>query len=414
MPLDPQIEILLKQWAAEDGPAPDSRTVADNRAAGRAFATLAGDPEPVADVRDTTAAADDRDIPVRIYRSVTEPDAVPLPVTLFFHGGGWVFGDLDTQDHMARAVAGRSGTIVVSVDYRLAPEHRFPAATDDAYAGLSWVADNAADFGGDAERIAVFGESAGGNLAAALTQESLRRGGPRITLQVLAYPAVDRFDDSPSMYENMTGPVLSRSYLEWFWGAYLSTPDQGADPRVSPARCDELAGLPPRRHRHHRERPPARPGGPLCPQTGRRRRAGPAPPGQGSHPRVPLVHRLGATLAGHTEPALGRRGHSLQLTRPAQHRQSPDPCRTHAGQGPGEGNHRTPPPPDGVPAPRRSRHSARPAASTKPASTPSWPTRRRRARRSRNPADGSHAAGVTSHGRAGSDADARWRSHSAG
>lgn len=245
MPLDPQIEILLKQWAAEDGPAPDSRTVADNRAAGRAFATLAGDPEPVADVRDTTAAADDRDIPVRIYRSVTEPDAVPLPVTLFFHGGGWVFGDLDTQDHMARAVAGRSGTIVVSVDYRLAPEHRFPAATDDAYAGLSWVADNAADFGGDAERIAVFGESAGGNLAAALTQESLRRGGPRITLQVLAYPAVDRFDDSPSMYENMTGPVLSRSYLEWFWGAYLSTPDQGADPRVSPARCDELAGLPP-------------------------------------------------------------------------------------------------------------------------------------------------------------------------
>lgn len=245
MSLDPQIEILLKQLAAEDGPAPESRTVAENRAAGRAFATLAGAPEPVADVRDTTAAADGRDIPVRIYRPVTEPDAGPLPVTLFFHGGGWVFGDLDTQDQIARTVAGRSGTIVVSVDYRLAPEHRFPAATDDAYAALTWVADNAAGFGGDRERIAVFGESAGGNLAAALAQESLRRGGPRITLQVLAYPAVDRFDDSSSMYENMTGPVLSRSYLEWFWGAYLSTPDQGADPRVSPARSDELAGLPP-------------------------------------------------------------------------------------------------------------------------------------------------------------------------
>lgn len=238
MSLDPQIEILLKQLAAEDGPAPESRTVAENRAAGRAFAALAAAPEPVADVRNTTttttaAAADGHDIPVRIYRPVTELDAGPLPVTLFFHGGGWVFGDLDTQDHIARTVAARSGTIVVSVDYRLAPEHRFPAATDDAYAALTWVADNAAGFGGDGERIAVFGESAGGNLAAALAQESLRRGGPRITLQVLAYPAVDRFDDSSSMYENTTGPILSRSYLEWFWGAYLSTPDQGADPRVS-------------------------------------------------------------------------------------------------------------------------------------------------------------------------------------
>ncbi|MFI2189111.1 alpha/beta hydrolase [Streptomyces sioyaensis] len=245
MSLDPQIEILLKQLAAEDGPAPESRTVAENRAAGRAFAALAAAPEPVADVRNTTTAAAGHDIPVRIYRPVTELDAGPLPVTLFFHGGGWVFGDLDTQDHIARTVAARSGTIVVSVDYRLAPEHRFPAATDDAYAALTWVADNAPGFGGDGERIAVFGESAGGNLAAALAQESLRRGGPRITLQVLAYPAVDRFDDSSSMYENTTGPILSRSYLEWFWGAYLSTPDQGADPRVSPARSDELAGLPP-------------------------------------------------------------------------------------------------------------------------------------------------------------------------
>ncbi|MFC1231946.1 MULTISPECIES: alpha/beta hydrolase [Streptomyces] len=245
MPLDPQIETLLKQVAAEGRPAPETLTVAENRAFGRAFGGLAGAPVPVADVQDTAAVADGRNIPVRIYRPVTEPSAAPLPVTLFFHGGGWVFGDLDTQDNIARTVAGRSGTIVVSVDYRLAPEHRFPAAADDAYAALTWVADNAADFGGDGERIAVFGESAGGNLAAVLAQESPRRGGPRITLQVLAYPAVDRFDDSPSMYENMTGPVLSRSYLEWFWGAYLSTPDQGADPRVSPARSDELAGLAP-------------------------------------------------------------------------------------------------------------------------------------------------------------------------
>ncbi|MFE2527388.1 alpha/beta hydrolase [Streptomyces sp. NPDC059382] len=245
MPIDPQIEILLRQLAAEAGPAPESRTVAENRAAGRAFATLAGASEPLADVLDSTATANDREVPIRIYRPVTEPNAGPLPVTLYFHGGGWVFGDLDTQDHIARTVADRSGTIVVSVDYRLAPEHRFPAAVDDAYAALTWVADNAAGFGGDGERIAVFGESAGGNLAATLAQEALRRGGPRITLQVLAYPALDRFDDSPSMYEYTTGPILSRSYLEWFWGAYLGSPDQGADPRVSPARSDELVGLPP-------------------------------------------------------------------------------------------------------------------------------------------------------------------------
>ncbi|MFJ5812040.1 alpha/beta hydrolase [Streptomyces sp. NPDC093093] len=238
MPIDPQIEILLRQLAAEGGPAPESRTVAENRAAGRAFAALAGAAEPVAEVLDTTVPAGDREIPIRIYRPVTEPDAGPLPVTLYFHGGGWVFGDLDTQDHIARTVADRSGTIVVSVDYRLAPEHRFPAATDDAYAALTWVADNAAGFGGDGERIAVFGESAGGNLAATLAQEALRRGGPCITLQVLAYPALDRFDDSPSMYEYTTGPILSRSYLEWFWAVYLGSPDQGGRFAV-PCRRDQ-------------------------------------------------------------------------------------------------------------------------------------------------------------------------------
>ncbi|CAL9551319.1 Carboxylesterase NlhH [Streptomyces sp. enrichment culture] len=246
MSLDPQIKTLLQQTAEHAGPAPETLTVAENRAAGAAFAALAGDPVPVADVTDTAVPADGRDIPVRLYRPAGPgPRSGPLPVTVFLHGGGWVFGDLDTQDHMARAMAARSGTIVVSVDYRLAPEHRFPAALEDAYAALTWVADHAAEFGGDGGRIAVFGESAGGNLAAVLAQEARRRGGPRIAFQVLAYPAVDRFDDSPSMYEHMAGPVLSRSYLEWFWGAYLSTPDQGADPRVSPLRADDLTGLPP-------------------------------------------------------------------------------------------------------------------------------------------------------------------------
>ncbi|MFD5551078.1 alpha/beta hydrolase fold domain-containing protein [Streptomyces goshikiensis] len=245
MSLDPQIDALLKELAEGGDPAPESQTVGENRALASSLATLAGDPEPVSSVHDTVAAAEGIEVPVRVYTPAGASSSGQLPVTVFFHGGGWVLGDLDSQDHIARTMANRSGTIVVSVDYRLAPEHRFPAAIEDAYAALSWVAANADSFGGDGQNIAVFGESAGGNLAAALAQEARRRGGPRIALQVLAYPAVDRFDDSPSMHENMAGPLLTRAWLEWFWGLYLTTPDEGADPRVSPARADDLAGLPP-------------------------------------------------------------------------------------------------------------------------------------------------------------------------
>ncbi|MGD3110892.1 alpha/beta hydrolase [Streptomyces sp. YGL11-2] len=245
MSLDPQIGALLDKLTEGGEPAPESRTVAENRDLVSSFSTLAGDVEPVGSVRDAVAAAEGLEVPIRIYAPATVRRSGPLPVTVFFHGGGWVLGDLDSQDHIARIMANRSGTIVVSVDYRLAPEHRFPAGIEDAYAALTWVAAHAGSFGGDGQNIAVFGESAGGNLAAALVQEAQRRGGPRIALQVLAYPAVDRFDDSPSMYENMAGPLLSRSWLEWFWGLYLNTPDEGTDLRVSPARSDELAGLPP-------------------------------------------------------------------------------------------------------------------------------------------------------------------------
>ncbi|MFI6055773.1 alpha/beta hydrolase [Streptomyces violascens] len=245
MSLDPQIDALLKQLSEGGGPAPESQTVSENRALVSSLVALAGSPEPVSNVHDTMAAAKGVEVPIRIYAPVGVSRSGPLPVTVFFHGGGWVLGDLDSQDHIARVMANRSGTIVVSVDYRLAPEHRFPAAIEDAYTALTWVAANASSFDGDGQNIAVFGESAGGNLAAALVQEAQRRGGPRIALQVLAYPAVDRFDDSPSMYENMAGPLLTRSWLEWFWGLYLTTPDEGADPRVSPASTDDLTGLPP-------------------------------------------------------------------------------------------------------------------------------------------------------------------------
>jgi acetyl esterase len=244
MALDPQIQTVLDDLAATPAPAANTLTVAENRAAGRAFASFAADVVPVREVRDATFRNGDHDVPIRIYTPGTIPTGSPAPVTVFFHGGGWVFGDLDSQDHYARVVATRSKTIVVSVDYRLAPEHRFPGAVEDTYAALQWVEQNADTFGADPERIALFGESAGGNLAAVTAQEATRRCGPTVTFQALAYPATDRFDDSASMYDNAAGPLLTRHWLEWFWGAYLNTPDEGADPRVSPLRAEDLTGLP--------------------------------------------------------------------------------------------------------------------------------------------------------------------------
>ena len=244
MALDPQISALLDQLAKGGSRSPESRTVGDNRAAIAAMAQLGGAPSPTVEVVDRVAALQGREIGLRVYTPV-EASGELLPVTIFFHGGGWVAGNLDSQHQLAAMLAEHSGTIVVSVDYRLAPEHRFPAAVDDATDVLSWVAANASDFRGDGERLVVFGESAGGNIAAAAVQLTVRGGGPRVLLQVLAYPAVDRWDDSPSMSENALAPVLTRSYLEWFWGCYLNTPDEGADPRVSPLRAADLSGLPP-------------------------------------------------------------------------------------------------------------------------------------------------------------------------
>ncbi|MFE0490091.1 alpha/beta hydrolase [Streptomyces griseoaurantiacus] len=243
-PLDPQIQPVLEDLAATPAPAPNTLTVAENRAAGRAFASFAGDVVPVREVRDTRFRNGDHDVPVRVYTPLTLAAGAPAPVTVFLHGGGWVFGDLDSQDHYARVVATRSRTVVVSVDYRLAPEHRFPGAVEDAYAALRWVECDARALGVDPGRIALFGESAGGNLAAVTAQEAKRRGGPAVAFQALAYPATDRFDDGASMYDNAAGPLLTRPWLEWFWGAYLNTPDEGADPRVSPLRADDLTGLP--------------------------------------------------------------------------------------------------------------------------------------------------------------------------
>ena len=174
MPVHPEYDAFLKMVAAAAPPAGAEIPVADSRANYRAMRPAA--PElAVAAVRDRTIPGPAGAIPIRIY---TPSGRGPFPILVNFHGGGWVIGDLETADAVSREICNRVGCIVVSVDYRLAPEHRYPAAVDDAYAATCWVADNAASIGGDAKRIAVGGESAGGNLAAVVSHIARDRKGP--------------------------------------------------------------------------------------------------------------------------------------------------------------------------------------------------------------------------------------------
>jgi acetyl esterase len=166
-----------------------------------------------------------------------------LPLLVFFHGGGFVIGDIDTHDATCRGLAKAAHCIVVSVDYRLAPEHPFPAAPEDCYAATVWVADNAASLGGDGARLAVGGDSAGGNLAAVVALMARDRGGPALTHQLLIYPVIDHNFDTASYVENGRGYLLSREMMMWFWGLYLEDAGDGSKPYASPIRAEDLSGL---------------------------------------------------------------------------------------------------------------------------------------------------------------------------
>lgn len=179
---------------------------------------------------------------VRLYRPSEEE---PAPVIIFLHGGGWVTGSLDTHDALSRRLANATGCLVLSVDYRLAPEHRYPAGLDDVAAVLEWTHSSIGDRGGDPKRIALAGTSAGGNLAAAAALRARDSGGPEVSLQVLLYPVIDSEMTGASYVENARGYSLETPLMEWFWDQYIPDAAMRTDPYASPRHAADLRGLPP-------------------------------------------------------------------------------------------------------------------------------------------------------------------------
>jgi acetyl esterase len=237
--LHPDVRAVLAALEEEGGPALETLPVAEaRRISAEALKPAEGDPEPVGTIQDLRVPGPAGEIPIRIY---TPQGTGPFPGLVYFHGGGWVLCDLDTHNVVCRAIARRASAVVVAVDYRLAPEHKFPAAVEDASAATRWVSENAARLNVDPRRIAVGGDSAGGNLAAAVALRT-----PGLSLQVLVYPVTDLSSfDKDSYREFAEGYHLTRSEMEWFRREYLATPGQALDPDASPLLVPDLSGAPP-------------------------------------------------------------------------------------------------------------------------------------------------------------------------
>jgi acetyl esterase len=244
MPLDPQAKALFDFLGLTDLAPLETLTPQEARARFEALAEARRQlaPEVVDQLRDLKIPGPAGEIPVRIY-SPQGPS--PLPALIYFHGGGWVLGDLESHDHVCRALANSASCVVISVDYRLAPENKFPAAVYDSYAATEWIANHAAELGVDRARIAVGGDSAGGNLAAVISLVARDKGGPNITFQLLIYPATDMRMSMPSIDENADGPLLTKAAMHWFVNHYLSHEGDRTDPLASPLLASNLKGLPP-------------------------------------------------------------------------------------------------------------------------------------------------------------------------
>lgn len=241
MSLDPQVAAFLE--LANDAPPPAS--LADLRAATETgLRQLHGPLEDVASVRDYVLPGEHA-LTVRAYVPAGADTSKPLPAIVFAHGGGWCLCSLDLYDNPCRALANATGCVIFSVDYRLAPEHKFPVPLNDFYSALCWVAQHGAALGIDVNRLAVGGDSAGGNLAAAAALMARDQAGPALAHQLLLYPALDFAFDTDSYQRYAEGHSLTREAMRFCWSAYLNEPDEGAQPYAAPLRSTSLKDLPP-------------------------------------------------------------------------------------------------------------------------------------------------------------------------
>jgi acetyl esterase len=245
MPLDPQL-LAMRYQRIRNGVAPLYTLPLDQARAAdlAAIRASAGDPEPVHEVYDRTIPGPAGELPIRVYAPAGE---APRPTLVYFFGGGWTVGNIDTSDGICRALANAAGCQVVTAGYRLAPEHPFPAAVLDCHAAVSWISANAKEIGADPARIAVGGDSAGGNLAAAVSLLVRDRGGADLVGQLLVYPNTDHGadPDAGSMADNADPALFNRTSVAWYWSHYLADPADGRDPLASPLRASDHSGLPP-------------------------------------------------------------------------------------------------------------------------------------------------------------------------
>jgi len=237
MPLHPQVQAMRERREREQVPQLYTLSVDEARSLDLASIQAAsGSVEQVASVTDDTIPGPGGPLPVRLYRPALE---TPLPVLVYFFGGGWTLGNLDTSDAVCRTLANASGCAVLAVGYRLAPEHKFPAAVHDCFAATVWACSNL-----DAPLVAVGGDSAGGNLAAAVTLLARDEGIP-LAAQLLVYPNTDYLSDTRSLHEGDDPYLFNKTSVAWYWRNYLASPDDGLNPLASPLRASSVKGLPP-------------------------------------------------------------------------------------------------------------------------------------------------------------------------
>lgn len=243
MPLHPQAAKFLDVIRRQDLPLIETTPIDVTRRALILASAVKMAPASLARIETRTIAGPDGDeLKVRFY---WPHGPGPHAAVLYFHGGGWVLNNIETHDDVAQRMAAASNCVFISVDYRLAPEHKFPAAIEDAFTTLTWLAANAKELEIDPHRIAVCGDSAGGNIAAALCLMTRDRLGPAIAFQVLIYPITDYDLTRPSYVENADGYFLTTSQMRWFWQQYVESPDRMREPYASPIRANSLKGVPP-------------------------------------------------------------------------------------------------------------------------------------------------------------------------